>query len=319
VYGALGHRFEALAGAPWAAFLRDELLEPLGMASTTLGPTAPPDDAAVPYARTEAMPRADLAPVAAAGSMRSSAADLGRWMGLHLAEGLTPEGEPLLYGDSVRRLHRPETPVDAPNPGLFLGLEWLLGEPVRYGLGWFLGSVAGEPVAFHPGFIDGFSTALALFPRQRLGVAVLTNLNLSGAPGRLIEVVAKKLAPELDSARDEPPAPEEGAPEAAAPPSPSSTVVPAAAVASPGAYESPAYGRATIERRGESFVLRFAGHDRPLSWSSATSATFTVPWVGMELPLSVDFEVEGETSKSLSIPLGMDPRSTPERFVRVAP
>ena len=47
--------------------------------------------------------------------------------------------------------------------------------PGSYGLGWFIHTYRGHYRVQHGGNIDGFSALVTLFPRDELGVVVLTN------------------------------------------------------------------------------------------------------------------------------------------------
>lgn len=71
------------------------------------------------------------------------------------------------------------------------------GALVGYGLGWFLGRVCGEPVAFHGGTIAGFSSMLQWFPARNFSVAALANGK--SHPDRL--GVAEKIAASAATAK----------------------------------------------------------------------------------------------------------------------
>jgi hypothetical protein len=52
-------------------------------------------------------------------------------------------------------------------------------EHLSYGMGWVLQDHRGHHLVSHAGAIDGFKTHLALVPRAKLGIAVLSNLHHS--------------------------------------------------------------------------------------------------------------------------------------------
>src|SRR5262249_4772506 len=51
--------------------------------------------------------------------------------------------------------------------------------PSSYGLGWMIRDYRGHLLVSHGGNIDGFSANVALLPRDRLGIVVLTNLDVT--------------------------------------------------------------------------------------------------------------------------------------------
>ena len=52
-----------------------------------------------------------------------------------------------------------------------------------YGLGWMITSYRGHLMVEHGGNIDGFSANVGLFPRDSIGIVVLTNMNGTGITG----------------------------------------------------------------------------------------------------------------------------------------
>ena len=60
---------------------------------------------------------------------------------------------------------------------------------LTYGLGWFLQDYHGRKVVQHGGNIDGMSALVALMPEEKLGIAVLTNLNGTTLPTVLANMI----------------------------------------------------------------------------------------------------------------------------------
>jgi hypothetical protein len=104
-----------------------------------------------------------------AGTINSCVADLARWLAVHLEGGRAGETQ-LVSAHNLAEMHKPHMFVDDPLARERLGLEFN-----SYGLGWSLYSYKGQVVVEHSGGIDGFCSRVALLPRHRLGVAVLTN------------------------------------------------------------------------------------------------------------------------------------------------
>lgn len=48
---------------------------------------------------------------------------------------------------------------------------------VSYGMGWYVGALDGTPALYHGGDNGNFATYLLMLPQEKLGVAVLSNVN----------------------------------------------------------------------------------------------------------------------------------------------
>jgi D-alanyl-D-alanine carboxypeptidase len=69
------------------------------------------------------------------------------------------------------------------------------GSPTQYGLGVQLATRGGHRVVFHSGEVGGFVAANAVYPDDKVAVAVLTNLEASQAANRIQRTVAALLLP----------------------------------------------------------------------------------------------------------------------------
>ncbi len=291
--GALGHLFPKLLGETWEARVRDGLLRPLGMSPAWDSLDA--SEAALPYVGIRRIDSVDMTAVAAAGALRLSIDDMSRWLGLLVNGGTTPEGTRLLSEASLARLFEQQIVVEKPNPLVLQGLDWLEEQGVGYGLGWFLGSTNGLRVAYHPGYIDGFSSLALLVPKKRLGLVALSNTNLNGALGPLLrELLENVLGDQV--AQQEP-------------------QLPSDLLAAVGTYENPMFGSVGIELDGSLPVLSFSGHRCPLRWTGDGDASIEAQAFGISIPLPVRFRTEGGVN-SLAIPLSLEPRVPPQVFVR---
>lgn len=190
MYLTAGFLVEQVTGAPWEEAVRNRLLDPLGMTATSLAVPDPDDvDAALGYredeGKLERLPYRDITTIGPAGSIFSSAADMARWLRLHLSDG-SLEDQRILQTSTLREMHTPQTVV----AGYPEKPEILL---TTYGLGWFLRAYRGHYMVEHGGNIDGFSTMVALFPLDGIGVAVMANANATPLPGLLARHVADRL------------------------------------------------------------------------------------------------------------------------------
>ena len=156
--GLLGHLLARQSGtSSYPALLRRRVLAPLGLGGTYVPPPADTTDAAL--AQGYAAPgqpasywRFDT--LAGAGALRSTTADLLRFLEQQLAPGATP------LSAAIRRTH--ERRPDLPGP---VALGWHVASPP---------DVAG-PLYWHNGGTGGFRSFVGFLPEEQRGVVVLTN------------------------------------------------------------------------------------------------------------------------------------------------
>ena len=172
MFTAAGLAVARAEGKPWGDVLRDRFLVPLGMTRTS--PTYPGDavpNQARPHRLTRAgvepMPRYPLDVPNPAGTMHSTARDLGAWL------------RSLLAGNPRREMWTEQieiVPTESQKP-LFPATR-----RHGYGLGWVVQDYHGLALVSHGGAIDGFRAHIALIPSRRLGIAILTNLDQTPMP-----------------------------------------------------------------------------------------------------------------------------------------
>ena len=174
-YSALGRVIEKASGKSYEAYLREAILDPLGMKDSGLdrkasaleegraaGYVVGKDGAYQPaeFSDTERDP--------AAGGLYSSAEDMAAW-----ARALTAGG---IIAPAL--LERAWTPVTLND-----------GRKGRYGYGFMLNSYRGLREAAHGGDISGFNTWVAFYPSEKLAVIVLSNVGMR-PPGPVPEASA---------------------------------------------------------------------------------------------------------------------------------
>ncbi|MDF9814347.1 serine hydrolase domain-containing protein [Streptomyces sp. SPB162] len=179
-FALLGALVERLRGKPWGEVLRAEVLEPLGMARTTLLPRAPHAGGWAVHPWADVMqpePLHDTGRMAPAGQLWSTADDLCRW-----AVFLSAGDERVLSAASVAEMR---TPAAAP-----AGADWDPG----YGLGLQLLRRDGRLLAGHTGSMPGFLAALWVSVEDGVGALVLTNATsgpqVTAAAADLVAIVA---------------------------------------------------------------------------------------------------------------------------------
>ncbi len=188
---AAGQVVAAAGGASLEQILRNEILLPLGMTSTTTSvrDLPPAGDVATPHdPRTTGpvpVPWRNMDNTLAGGGINSSATDMAKWLRFQLGRGA-------LDG---RRLVSERFIDEARTPQMVIRREgfWADMTPdahfMSYGIGWFLSDYHGYQMLQHGGGIDGMSAMVGLMPEQGVGVVVLTNLNGNLLPGALMHRV----------------------------------------------------------------------------------------------------------------------------------
>ncbi len=125
--------------------------------------------------------------MAPAGAINSSVRDLSAWMRFQLAEG-TWEGKPLLKASILRETHAPVVVVPMPESSK----KVLRGITVHasYGLGWQIADYRGHATISHGGSLDGYRSRVLLLPEQKIGIAVLSNLDSASVPEAICNSIA---------------------------------------------------------------------------------------------------------------------------------
>ena len=183
-----GYLVERITGKSWEDAVRERVFAPLGMTSANFSvvDSQKGSDFALPYDERSGAPRRlefrNVTNVGPAGSINASVEELAAWMRVHLNGGRLG-GRKVLNASSVAELHAPvmETGrrISPRDPDVV---------PGGYALGWFTDSYRGHLRVHHGGNVDGFSAVVVLVPEQKVGVAVLVNVDSSGFP----EVVARQ-------------------------------------------------------------------------------------------------------------------------------
>ena len=182
---AAGHAAGVASGKPWSTLLRERLLEPLGMASTTSSSTAAQEDPRLAHGYVwnadeetfELQTMRNLDGIAPAGAINSNVLDMARWVEFQLARGEL-DGRRLLSEAAHRETWTRQ--ID-------------MGPDDGYGLGWFLHDWKGQPVVEHGGNIDGYGAQVAMLPESDLGYVLLTNVTATPLQAGSMELVWEAL------------------------------------------------------------------------------------------------------------------------------
>ncbi|MER7701733.1 serine hydrolase domain-containing protein [Kitasatospora sp. NPDC097605] len=160
---ALAHR----AGTDYAGLVRREVCEPLGLADTVLAPDAEQAARLAPghTGGGRPVPGWNLAGLAGAGGLKSTAADLALFLRAQLAAG-TDDGSPLGPAVALTREVRHRV-----NPFAWMHLGWL-GRRLHPRQG-------GHLQLWHNGGTGGSRSFAAFDPEKQVGVIVLANTRRS--------------------------------------------------------------------------------------------------------------------------------------------
>ncbi len=182
MYVVLTEVIAHVSGQAWERFANERLLESLQMKSTTFDVTEiPPARLARRHWRSDLgiVPR----PIdSLGGGLFSSVQDLSRWVRWHLDDGRVASHQ-LLQPESIREMHAQQfavplrsRPTDNDYAARFYGS----------GLGWFVQEYRGRKMVVHGG---SWGAMVAMMPEERVGVVVLSNLDLETLPALLMHDV----------------------------------------------------------------------------------------------------------------------------------
>lgn len=186
LYMVAGQLIEAVTGETWEIYVRDHVLKPAGMLTTT-------DDTerferpnrAWPHARLDGGLRGlgtqevlderdELARNAApAGGLSISANDFAKWITLQLAAGKLPGGGRLFSDAAHEEMWKPVLlqPI-APRPDYLKPTQPMF---YTYALGWDVQDYHGARIVWHGGAVFGYLSAVVLIPEKNIGFSIEVN------------------------------------------------------------------------------------------------------------------------------------------------
>jgi CubicO group peptidase (beta-lactamase class C family) len=188
-YQLLGEIVTRVSGTPYPRYVRESILDPLGMQATGFEPLPGPllDRRAAGYDWRALSDERGLAPamppVWAEGGLWSCLEDLTRWISFQLRGHRNPAAaSPVLAAASLREMHQPRYLADA---------DWASA----WGISWCASRRDDVVWVQHSGWLPGFTTTVCFDPREQVGAIVLLNgstasaelaLDLASAARRLV-------------------------------------------------------------------------------------------------------------------------------------
>ena len=172
---AAGKVVEKVSGKPWADFVKESILTPLGMNRTTTSIRDLRDNYAIPHNESggtlRVLPLGFLDSAAGAVRLNSSVADLSKWIRLQLGRG-TFEGKTIFSRQQSWEMWQPN--IMQP-----ISEAASQNNPTRhfnaYGMGWGMYDYYGRKIINHSGGLDGMLSYTVLIPEENAGFVVLTN------------------------------------------------------------------------------------------------------------------------------------------------
>lgn len=172
---AAGKVVEKVSGKTWCSFVRERILDPLGMTRTTCGFGNLGDNAALPHNESggtlRSLPHGNVDSGYGAVALNSSVNDLSKWVRTQLGKGKF-EGKQIFSEQQAWQLHQPYLAQQISEQ------SWK-GNPTRHftgvASGWFVYDYHGRKIINHSGGLDGMLSYTVLIPEENAGFVVLTN------------------------------------------------------------------------------------------------------------------------------------------------
>ncbi|MFA6541109.1 MAG: serine hydrolase [Bacteroidota bacterium] len=185
LYFVAGEVIEQVSGMPWEQFIQQRILSKLGMDHSTIkySDAVKNGNYASPHAEISGVVRpvtpSDSDRINPAASINTNADDIAKWLICQLDSGRTDKGNRLFSTNVTKKIWSIVTPV--PVGTVSKEIAPLQSNFIGYGGGFYLRDFRGEKMVMHTGGLNGSVSLVAMIPELRLGVAVFTNQEMSGA------------------------------------------------------------------------------------------------------------------------------------------
>lgn len=178
----------AVTGVPYATYVTEQILQPLGMTNTFVE-TIPADHPLLATGYSRRLPTIPRTPgpytdcrgIGPAANMASNVEDLAKFVMLQFRGG-PRQGKQVLAGTSLREMHRVH----------WLNEDWAAGR----GIGFYVWRAHGRTWVGHGGALLGYRTELQFAPADKIGVIVLTNAD-DGWPLLYVDKVFQWVVPAI--------------------------------------------------------------------------------------------------------------------------
>ncbi|HEY2027165.1 MAG TPA: serine hydrolase [Gemmatimonadaceae bacterium] len=327
---AAGQAAAKVAGTSWEDLLRQRIFTPLGMTSSAPSSKGlASSDIATPHATdhdTAFVAGAfDAENIAPAGSILSNAVDMAQWLRFQLNDGVV-NGKRLVSSAALRETHSPQILVNA-GGARAPGADSTATRFSTYGMGWFVEDYHGALAWQHGGNTPGMTAAVGMLPDQRVGVAVLSNMQGSPLPDvlrryifdRALGLPVKDLSAEsyARTAVQRKRADSVAKAQAAARPSDAQAPLPLPAFV--GTYSDSLYGDAVVSVKDGHLEMKHGDWTAPLQYWNANNFRWMLPPGTVAGQMFIKFEINPDnTVAGLYFGLGGDAMLLTKRVNRAA-
>lgn len=179
MYLVAGKIIEKASGMSWERFMTERVFTPLGMRNTfpTLESSRNYQNRSASHVEIKkqitVIPEMPVDVAGAAGSVWSTADDIGKWVNFTLSN-TTADGKTLLKSATFDELFKPQVILPA---NFYPTFQLLKPRWTTYALGWFQHDYRGEMVNLHTGSLTGRTAIIGLLRDKKIGVYVFGNLN----------------------------------------------------------------------------------------------------------------------------------------------
>jgi len=193
MYMAAGYLVETLSGQSWEEFVRENIFQPLEMKHSNFDivrTSREADDYSHPYKEIQDEIQeipfyAAQAAIGPAGAIVSNITEMSNWVLLHMNRGMYKDTS-VISESQVQQLHTPQMVI--PQVSQYPEMPY-----ASYALGWVVEPYRGHSKIQHSGGIDGFRSLVTLFPTERIGIVVLSNMGQFDIPEILTYSIFERL------------------------------------------------------------------------------------------------------------------------------
>jgi CubicO group peptidase (beta-lactamase class C family) len=180
-YDLLGEVITAVTGESYADYIEQNIFEPLGMSDSYVTYADAENGGLIPgysnYFGLEIQtvigdPLTGSWAKIPSGYLKSSAADMGRYLQMFLSKGTAADGTVVLSHHSQSLLFNDTTSID---------------DGLAYGMGWMIDTSGGELVLEHGGMVENYQSYMEIFPKRGIAVIMLFDTTDSIAGNELID------------------------------------------------------------------------------------------------------------------------------------
>ena len=184
----LGEVIAAASGMSYDAYVTKNILEPLGMTSTSVFPRedlksrrATGYDRKLDDGSRGVSAFLDARGLVSAANISSTVEDLGRWASFHMLEGKNTPGQ-IMKGSTLREMHRVQ----------WVNSSWTGGS----GIAFSVSKGDGRSTYGHGGWVGGNRSQFTVSPKEKVAVIVMVNAD-DGEPAFFAARALAMLAPAI--------------------------------------------------------------------------------------------------------------------------